>query len=133
MSNEKPLTTGEATTSLDELNQEVARLQRSIRLAIQAQLGKLAGRSMADIDQNRQLVESIHQLLESHALRVRCSECGHPAILRVSPRPGSSVGVFVFDHTIEGKRTFHGGRGAVPLLQLVAKPPRKNSTKRAAS
>jgi hypothetical protein len=78
------------------------------------------------------LVESIHELLESHALRVRCIECGHPAILRVSPRDGSSSGVFVFDHTIDGKRTFHGGKGIVPVIRLVAKPPRKKRPRRAA-
>lgn len=122
------MTIGEADAAMAELNQELARLQRSIRMAIQAQLAKLAGRAMETLTQNQELAQSIHQLLDGHGLRVQCSECGHPAILRVSPRPGSNAGVFVFDHTIEGKRTFHGGRGVVPQIRLVAKPPRKKKT-----
>jgi len=124
MSAPQPISSIEAETALLELNQELNRLQRTIRLAIQGQLSKMVGRSFDDLEKNRQLVDSIHQLLDSHGLRVRCLECGHPAILRVSPR-GDSSGVFVFDHTIEGKRTFHGGRKTVPLIRLVAKPPRK--------
>ena len=108
-----------------ELQQELNRLQRTIRLAIQAKLALLAGRSMGSLQQNRQLVKSLHELLEGHGLRVMCSECGHPAILRVSTRRGSADGVFVFDHTIEGRRTFHGGRSTMPQLHLVAKPIRQ--------
>ena len=132
MSSKQPMTAGEAKRAMTELDQELNRLQRAIRLAIQAQLAKLTGRSMGNLEQNQTLAESIHQLLDSHGLRVQCSECGHPAILRVSPRGGSASGVFVFDHTIDGRRTFHGGRGEVPQIRLVAKPPRKKPTKRAA-
>jgi hypothetical protein len=132
MTSEPSMTSQEASAAMNELEQELNRLQRSIRLAIQAQLTKLTGRSLGSLEQNQHLVASIHQLLESHALRVLCIECGHPAILRVSPREGSSHGVFVFDHTIDGKRTFHGGRGSVPMIHLVAKPPRKKRPTRAA-
>jgi hypothetical protein len=120
------LSPAEAKTALIDLNQELNRLQRAIRLAIQEQLSKMVGRSFGELSQSRQFAESIHQLLDSHGLRVRCLECGHPAILRVSPR-GKGSGVFVFDHTIEGKRTFHGGRRTVPIIHLVAKPPRKRN------
>jgi hypothetical protein len=126
------LTPNEAKAAMAELDQELNRLQRAIRLAIQAQLAKMSGRSLGSLEQNQQLAEAIHQLLDSHALRIKCSECGHPAILRVSPRGGSANGVFVFDHTIDDRRTFHGGRGTVPIIQLIAKPPRKKTTKRAA-
>ncbi len=112
--------------ALAGLDLELNRLQRAIRLAIQNQLQKLAGQSMATIKENRDLVDSIHRLLESHGLRVQCIECGHPAILRVSPRVGSPTGAFVFDHSIDGKRTFHGGRGVVPEIRLMAKPARRN-------
>ena len=125
MSSEPAMTSQEAQAAMTELEQELNRLQRAIRLAIQAQLAKLTGRTLGSLEQNQHLAASIHQLLESHALRVRCIECGHPAILRVSPRQGAAHGVFVFDHTIDGKRTFHGGKGSVPVLRLVAKPPRK--------
>lgn len=133
MSSDSTMTSQEASSTLGELEQELNRLQRAIRLAIQAQLGRLSGRSMESLEQNQQLVESIHRLLDSHGLRVRCVECGHPAILRVSPRSGMVHGVFVFDHTIDGKRTFHGGKSCVPVIRLVAKPPRRKGPTRAAS
>ncbi len=122
-----PMRPREAKAAMVQLEQELNRLQRAIRMAIQTQLSSMVGRSMDDLEQNRNLAEAIHRLLESHGLRIQCSECGHPAILRVSPRKGSANGVFVFDHTIEGRRTFHGGRSAVPPIRLVAKPPRKKS------
>ena len=121
------MTASEAEAAISQLDQELNRLHRAIRAAIQARLSTIVGRSMGDLQQNRNLVDAIHHLLESHGLRMQCSECGHPAILRVSPRKGSASGVFVFDHTIEGRRTFHGGRGAVPPIRLVAKPRRKKS------
>ncbi|TWU57604.1 hypothetical protein [Rubripirellula reticaptiva] len=110
-----------------DLDQELNRLQRAIRLAIQDKLSKLTGQAMASLQENRDLADSIHRLLDSHGLRVRCVECGHPAILRVSPRGGAVNGAFVFDHSIDGRRTFHGGRGVVPEIRLVAKPPRKRA------
>ncbi|TWT92718.1 hypothetical protein [Stieleria varia] len=125
--NHSQAVTGEidARAALGGLQQELNRLQRSIRIAIQQQLASMAGQSLGSIAANRELVETIQAMLENHGLRVRCNECGHPAILRVSVRPGCASGVFVFDHTIEGRRTFHGGKTVLPLIQLVSKPPRK--------
>ncbi|TWU44839.1 hypothetical protein Q31b_00090 [Novipirellula aureliae] len=120
-----------AASEIAELERELNRLQRSIRLAIEAQLRKFAGRSFGSLAENQQVATSIHALLDRHGLRVRCSECGHPAILRVSPRGGLAKGAFVFDHTIEGRRTFHGGRATMPELRLVSKPARKNSSRKA--
>ncbi|NND99769.1 MAG: hypothetical protein HKN47_20815 [Pirellulaceae bacterium] len=131
MSSQPPLSQNDAQVTLGELQQELNRLQRVIRLAIQGQLGKLAGKSMGSLAENRDLAKSIHEMLESHALRVQCSECGHAAILRVSPRGGAKNGVFVFDHTIDGHRTFHGGRSSLPELRLVAKPARRKRGDRA--
>jgi hypothetical protein len=127
MDEAEPMTAKQAQQTLGQLQEEINRLQRSIRLAIQGQLGKLADRSLGSLEQNQQLASSIHALLDSHGLRVRCNECGHPAILRVSPRAGVAHGVFVFDHTIDGRRTFHGGRSAMPEVRLVVKPPRRSS------
>ncbi|MCD0460851.1 hypothetical protein [Roseiconus lacunae] len=111
---------------LGDLKRQMNRLQREIRLTIQAQLGQMAGRSLGSIEANRELVRSIQEMLDAHGLRVRCTQCGQPAILRVSPRSGASAGVFVFDHTVGGRRTFHGGRVVMPEIRLVAKPPRKS-------
>tara|TARA_R110002049_G_scaffold4601_3_gene31778 strand:- start:39393 stop:39839 length:447 start_codon:yes stop_codon:yes gene_type:complete len=129
-SGQDPLPHEVAAATLEQLQQELNRLQRTIRLAIQAKLAQLAGRSMGSLQQNRELAKSLHELLDGHGLRVMCSECGCPAILRVSPRRGSADGVFVFDHTIDGRRTFHGGRSTMPELHLIAKPLRQ--TRRAA-
>lgn len=112
---------------LVQIEMEVNRMQRAIRITIQNQLARLAGCSLGSVESNRELAAAIHQMLDSHGLRVRCPECGHPAILRVSPRSGAKQGAFVYDHTIDGRRTFHGGRGTVPEIHLVAKPKRQKS------
>ncbi|MGB7345922.1 MAG: hypothetical protein WBD20_17020 [Pirellulaceae bacterium] len=131
MPTESSFSADDAKVTLGELQMELNRLQRTVRLAIQRQLAKMSGQSLGGLKENQELAKSIHQLLESHGLRVQCSECGHPAILRVSPRGGVANGVFVFDHTIEGRRTFHGGKTVLPELRLVAKPARRKSGDRA--
>ena len=119
--------TADSGPVIDELQRELNRLQRSIRVAIQTHLQQLAGQSFGSLEQNQSVAETVHDLLDGHGLRVQCSECGHPAILRVSPRNGIGDGAFVFDHTIEGRRTFHGGRAVMPEIRLIAKPPRKKA------
>jgi hypothetical protein len=121
----KRLSADLAKQHLAQVEMEINRLQRTIRLTIQVQLASLQGCTMGSIKENQDLANAIHRLLDNHGLRVCCPECGHPAIMRVSPRPGSKQGVFVFDHTIEGHRTFHGGRGTMPEIKLVSKPLRK--------
>ncbi|MEO1524191.1 MAG: hypothetical protein AAFX06_02090 [Planctomycetota bacterium] len=115
----------QAARMLARLQREMNRLQREIRLTIQAQLSQMTGKSLGSLESNRELARSIHEMLDAHGLRVRCPHCGNAAILRVSPRPGAASGVFVFDHTIDGKRTFHGGKTVMPEILLVAKPGRK--------
>ena len=119
----------DAKAALAQLDQQLNRLRRSVRLTIQTQLRPLAGQSLGSLEHNQHLVESIHALLDSYGLRVQCSQCGHPAILRVSPRAGIAAGVFVFDHQVDGRRTFHGGRTVMPEIHLVAKPQRKKASK----
>ncbi|MEL6105748.1 MAG: hypothetical protein AAFU85_06925 [Planctomycetota bacterium] len=114
-----------AARMLARLQREMNRLQREIRLTIQAQLSQMTGKSLGSLEANRELARSIHEMLDSHGLRVRCPHCGNAAILRVSPRAGAAAGVFVFDHSVDGKRTFHGGRTVVPEIHLTAKPSRK--------
>jgi len=111
---------------LGDLQQELNRIQRSMRLMLQGKLQDLVGRSLGSLEHNRALAGAIQSMLDQHGLRVRCHQCGHPAILRVSPRKGVVSGVFVFDHTVQGRRTFHGGGSSVPPIHLVAKPERKS-------
>ncbi|EMI43482.1 hypothetical protein [Rhodopirellula sp. SWK7] len=110
---------------LESLEQELNRIQRSMRLTLQAKLQALVGRSLGSLEHNRALAASIQAMLDQHGFRLRCQQCGHPAILRVSPRKGVPSGAFVLDHTIDGKRTFHGGGAIVPPIHLLAKPQRK--------
>jgi len=113
-----------ALDALAELQLQMNRIQRRVRLELQAQLASFSGRSLGNLKANRELARAIQQLLQTHSLRVRCQQCGHPAILRASPRKGMPGGAFVFDHKIDGKRTFHGGTPVVPTLQLTTQPPR---------
>ncbi|MGV3485802.1 MAG: hypothetical protein ACO1RT_15400 [Planctomycetaceae bacterium] len=125
----KVASVADASDQLVKLQQQLHRLQRTVRLAIEAELLKLSGQSFGALAANQAVVLMIQEMLEAHGLRVRCPECGHPAILRCSGRPGVVSGAFVLDHTIEGQRTFHGGYAALPVLQLVAKPPRRTAKK----
>ncbi len=113
---------------LTELDQELNRLQRQIRIAIQIKLAELSGKSFGSLEANKSFVTRIHEMLDGHGLRVKCPECGTPAILRVSPRKGAAAGSFVFDHKVNGKRTFHGGAGVMPKVSLVAKLPREKKS-----
>lgn len=114
-----------ATEVLERLQQEINRIQRSMRLTLQGKLQELVGRSLGSIEHNRALARAIQSMLDQHGFRIRCHQCGHPAILRVSPRKGIPSGAFVFDHTVNGRRTFHGGTAIVPPIHLIAKPKRK--------
>ncbi len=116
-----------AGVQLHGLRQRVNRLQRTLRLAIETELGSLVGKSFGSLAANQQVAAMIHQLLDAHALRIRCPECGHPGILRCSPRPSLATGAFVIDHAIAGRRTFHLGISTIPELKLVAKPARRAS------
>ena len=112
-------------SNLDRLKLQLGRLQRSVRLVIEQALGEFSGRSFGSFEANHEMASTIHDLLDGHGLRVRCPECGHPAILRCGNRPGIPEGVFVYDHAIDGRRTFHGGATTFPAIRLVAKPPRR--------
>lgn len=111
---------------LELLQQELNRMQRALRLTLQEKLQTLVGRSLDSLEHNRAMATAIQTMLDQHGFRVRCHQCGHPAILRVSPRKGIPTGAFVFDHTIAGRRTFHGGTASVPPIHLLTKPPRRS-------
>jgi len=115
----------EAAQRLIVLKQQIQRLQRSVRLAIENELTHWSGKTYGSLQANQDVVRMLHEMVDSHGLRLRCPECGHPAILRCSARPGIDAGVFVFDHQVDGRRTFHGGGIVLPVLRLVAKPPRR--------
>jgi hypothetical protein len=118
-----------ASEQLSRLQQQLNRLQRTLRLTIETEIAGLSGLSFGSLASNQSVVAMLQEMIDAHGLRIRCPECGHPAILRCSSRPGVPAGVFVLDHTIEGRRTFHGGGATVPELRLVAKPARRSTKK----
>ncbi|WP_164100665.1 hypothetical protein [Candidatus Laterigemmans baculatus] len=122
------LSISEAHQGLERLGQQIHGIQRSIRLAIEHHLQQHAGATFGSFDENLQFLRSIHQLLDAHGLRVRCPECGHPAILRCARNASVRAGVFMFDHYLPSGRTFHGGGAVLPTLRVVAKPERRKST-----
>lgn len=117
-----------AEDRLSMLQQQINRLQRSVRLAIEAEFAGWSGQNYGSLRANQDVARMIQQTVDGHGLRLRCPECGHPAILRCSSRPGVPDGVFVFDHTIQGRRTFHGGGSTLPVLRVVSKPPRQRKS-----
>jgi hypothetical protein len=118
----------QAEAGLRQVQQQIAGIQRSIRLAIERYLQQLTGATFGSLEENQQFVKGLQRLLDSHGLRVRCPECGHPAILRCARNAAISSGAFVFDHYLPEGRTFHGGGRTLPALRTVAKPSRRKSS-----
>lgn len=116
----------EATQRLSRLAEQLLGLQQSMRQTIEQTLGQLQGASFGSLDANQRFTRTISELLDSHGLRVACSQCGQAAIVRCSKNPRTRDGVFVFDHIVSGRRTFHGGTTTLPLLRVVDKPRRRN-------
>ncbi|MEM6691468.1 MAG: hypothetical protein AAF664_18720 [Planctomycetota bacterium] len=108
---------------LVSVERDMAAMRRQIRLQLQARLDEWVGFRCSDVESAAKLAKAVQKLLDQHGLRASCPYCGHPAVVRQTQR-GDRV-VFVFDHTIDGKRTFHGGRAEWPKIKLVAKPERK--------
>ncbi|MCA9128924.1 MAG: hypothetical protein KDB22_17680 [Planctomycetales bacterium] len=118
-------TIAQATRHLELLTNEVNSLQQQILRNIELRLQQFHGWAFASYDENQSFAKLVQQLLESHGLRVRCPECGNPAILRCLRSGNAKHGAFVFDHYLDTGRTFHGGPTTVPLIQVVAKPARR--------
>ncbi len=118
----------QAEVGLQRLNQQIAGIQRTLRLTIEHHLQQLSGANFNSLQERQQFVSSVQKLLDANGLRVRCPECGYPAILRCSRSPAVDTGVFVFDHYLPTGRTFHGGGRTLPLLRTVTKPSRRKSS-----
>ncbi len=112
-------TLAELALILDEARIETIR-------KIEGHLHSLAGARMDSLLGNQMLAKSLHQMLDSHGFRIRCPECGEPAIMRCLAAGNSQTGSFVFDHVLSQGRTFHGGRSSVPKLEVVPKPTRRS-------
>lgn len=118
-------------TALDRLTTaqlEIATLQTTIRDTLERHLAVFVGWNFGSLEKNQSFAVRIHALLDQYGLRVECSQCGAPAILRCQNSGNAKTGVFLFDHYLESGRTFHGGPTTVPPIRLVAKPARRKST-----
>lgn len=116
-----------AHSLLQQTSNDVEAIQQQIRDHIERSLQQLAGQNFGSLEANQSIAKQIHTLLDSKGLRVRCSECGAPAILRCQKAGNSKTGAFMFDHYLEAGRTFHGGQTTLPQLFVVDKPPRRQS------
>lgn len=125
MNHAQTVSIAHANAGLERLGQQITGIQRSIRSAIEDYLHQHHGGTFGSFDDNLQFVRGVQKLLDAHGLRVRCPECGHPAILRCARNASARSGVFVFDHYLPDGRTFHGGGAALPILRIVAKPARR--------
>ncbi len=118
----------QVTRELTGLSAQIQSLHIQIQRAIENRLAQFQGLSFATLADNQEFARLVHQLLDSHGLRVVCPECGHPAILRCLRAGNAKNGVFVFDHYLDSGRTFHGGPTTVPVLKVTAKPARRNAS-----
>ncbi len=117
----------QAESQIHQLEQEIEAYHLSILRTIETRLRQFQGWTFGSFAENAQFAKVVHRILDEHGFRVRCPECGHPAILRCSSAGNSKSGVFVFDHYLEGGRTFHGGPTTFPAITLVPKPARRAS------
>jgi hypothetical protein len=118
-------TLNHAVEQLDLLSTEVKSIQQQIQTCIETRLKQFHGWSFASLAENQAFAKMVHQLLDSHGLRVVCPECGSPAILRCLRVGNAKHGAFVYDHYLDSGRTFHGGPTTVPLIRVVNKPARR--------
>ncbi|MEZ6134119.1 MAG: hypothetical protein R3C53_04320 [Pirellulaceae bacterium] len=116
---------GVALQNLEQLTNDVLSMQQQILRAIETRLQTFHGWAFASLAENQEFARAVHTLLDSHGLRVECSECGYPAILRCLSAGNAKRGAFVFDHYLDSGRTFHGGLTTVPLIRVVPKPARR--------
>ncbi len=118
-------TIAQAAEQIQQLSADIVSFQQQIQRSIENRLQQFRGWSFASLAENQAFAKMVHQLLDGYGLRVRCPECGHPAILRCLSAGNAKHGAFVFDHYLESGRTFHGGPTTVPLIKVVQKPARR--------
>jgi hypothetical protein len=110
--------------ALADLSSILEQARRETIGKIERHLQSIAGARLDSLQANQMLAKSLHVLLDSHGFRLRCPECGTPAIMRCLAAGNSQTGAFVFDHVLAHGRTFHGGKSSIPKLEVVAKPTR---------
>lgn len=114
-----------ALKQLSVAAQSAAETRAAIMRGLEQQLAVFSGWSFGSLEDNQSFTANVHELLDQHGLRVSCPQCGHPAILRCQNAGNAKAGVFLYDHTLDTGRTFHGGPTTFPPLTLVPRPQRR--------
>lgn len=114
-----------ALEQLSEASNRAVELHESIRVELQRRLAPFENWNFGSLADNQAFVTRVHELLDQFGLRVRCPQCGSAAILRCQNAGNARHGSFLFDHTLDSGRTFHGGSASVPRLELVPRPARR--------
>lgn len=116
-----------ALEQLTLAGQAATRLQDSIRDTLGQYLATFTGWNFGTLEDNQAFTTRVHLLLDQFGLRVCCPQCGAPAILRCQGTGNSKTGVFLYDHTLNSGRTFHGGPSTFPSLTLVPRAARRKA------
>ncbi len=117
----------QAQVQIKQLEDEIQSYHLSIQKSIEARLRQFQGWAFSSFAENQEFAKMVHRILDEHGLRVRCPECSYPSILRCLKSGNSKNGVFVFDHYLDGGRTFHGGPSTFPVVTVLPKPARRIS------
>jgi predicted RNA-binding Zn-ribbon protein involved in translation (DUF1610 family) len=117
-----------AMINLAAAKTEIEAFQEAIRKSLEVTLNHHAGWNFGSLRNNQTFTTAVHQMLDTYGLRVACPECGAPAILRCQAAGNARTGVFLYDHTLDKGRTFHGGPTTFPQVKLVPKPPRRKGS-----
>lgn len=118
-------TIGQAAEQVKQLSVDLLSIQQQMLRTIETRLQQFHGWSFPSLAENQAFAKMVHEILDRHGLRVKCTECGSPAILRCLRAGNAKNGAFVFDHYLDSGRTFHGGPTTVPLIRVVNKPARR--------
>lgn len=92
-----------------------------IRVKLTDVLREIEGIEFPTFAEKRAIARKINYLLHLTSCKIKCpkKECGKPALLRAVLAGNSIEGVFQFDHYIDKKRTTHGGKAILPVLELA--------------
>jgi hypothetical protein len=118
---------GKVLTALDKMEAVVAQYLAPLVGELQEMLDGLAGRSFGSLEANQAVTRQLVALLNRLGMRVECSGCGQPAILRCAPVRGMREGAFRFEHRTQGRPsrpTHHRASPVLPQLKLVPCPAR---------
>ncbi len=117
----------EARLEIDSLHEYIEGHRRAVRHAVEVTLKHFAGFNLGSFEAKTELAKMVMAVLEENHLRVECTVCGAPAIIRCLQSGNSKTGVFLFDHYLDTGRTFHGGLTAFPRVNVVDAPKRRKN------